>query len=128
MFAAAAGLAGAVGVGYVGLKMLYPWVFKDLQYLKIIFPLVKKLMKMCDDGYFLPDVFEDQANKQPDKVFLIFEDKTYTYKFMNEQANRVARAAMKLGIKRGDTVAMVIYNEPAFLWTYLGKDKIFHTG
>ena len=124
MYALAAGLIGAVGVGYVGLKMIYPWVFKDMKYLKIIFPLVIKLKSMCDKGYFLPDVFEDQAKRIPDKVFFVFEDKTYTYKFVNEQANRVARAALKLGIKNGETVAMMVYNEPAFLWTYLGKNVI----
>ena len=122
MFSVAAAVAGAVGVGYVGLKMFCPWIFKDIKYLKTILPLVKKLIKMSEDGYFVPDVFEDRAKEQPDKVFVIFEDKTYTYKFMNEQANRVARAAIKLGVQRDDTVAMVIHNEPAFLWTYLGKE------
>ena len=80
-----------------------------------------ELIRNCGKGPFLVDIFEQKAAQQPDKVFVIFEDKTYTYKFMNEQANRVAHAALMIGIKRGHTVAMMNYNEPAFLWTLLGK-------
>ena len=40
---------------------------------------------------------------------------------MNSQANKTARLAQNLGWKKGDTVALFIHNEPAFIWTYLGK-------
>ena len=123
MFSVAAALAGAAGVGYLGLKLFFPWVLKDLQYIRIVLPNLIRLQKLCDNNCYIVDIFEQKAMEQPDKVFVIFEDRTYTYKFVNEQANRVARAALKIGIKRGDTIAMMMVNEPAFIWTYLGNFK-----
>ena len=35
-------------------------------------------------------------------------------------ANKVARVGQRLGLKAGDTAAILIYNEPAFIWTFLG--------
>nr|KAG5697722.1 hypothetical protein BaRGS_006244 [Batillaria attramentaria] len=55
---------------------------------------------------------------------LIFEDCVYTYEFMEEQANRVANMMRNLGLKRDDTVALMIHNEPAFVWTFLGEDLL----
>nr|KAG5697723.1 hypothetical protein BaRGS_006245 [Batillaria attramentaria] len=55
---------------------------------------------------------------------LIFEDCVYTYEFMEEQANRVANMMRNLGLKRDDTVALMIHNEPAFVWTFLGLQKL----
>ncbi|CAG2238210.1 FACVL1 [Mytilus edulis] len=39
-------------------------------------------------------------------------------------ANKVANVALGLGLKQGDTVAIMVYNEPAFVWTWFGFEKI----
>ena len=54
------------------------------------------------------------------KALIVFEDKEYSYEYINEQANKVANAALSLGIQTGQTVALLINNEPTFVWTYLG--------
>ena len=36
--------------------------------------------------------------------------------------NRVGNAVKKMGLKCGDNVAMLMFNGPEFLWTYLGKN------
>ena len=121
MLSVAAGIACVIGVGYLGLKVLFPWILKDVQYIRKVIPQVMKLQQMCDQRKFLVDIFEEKSNEQPDKILMIYDDKTYTYGFVNKQANRVARSAMKIGITRGQTVALMVHNEPAFVWTLLGK-------
>ena len=121
MLSVAAGIACAIGVGYLSLKVLFPWILKDVQYIRKVIPQVRKLQQMCDQRKFLVDIFEEKSNEQPDKILMIYDDKTYTYGFVNKQANRVARSAMKIGITRGQTVALMVHNEPAFVWTLLGK-------
>ncbi|MBD2385488.1 class I adenylate-forming enzyme family protein [Cylindrospermum sp. FACHB-282] len=60
----------------------------------------------------------------PDKIALIFEDKSFTYKEINELAGRVANGLQGLGIKRGDRVALFLPNIPEFIISYLGILKI----
>ncbi|MCC5633259.1 long-chain fatty acid--CoA ligase [Nostoc sphaeroides CHAB 2801] len=60
----------------------------------------------------------------PDKIALIFEDKSLTYKQLNLLANRVANGLRGLGIKKGDRVALFLPNIPEFIISYLGILKI----
>jgi long-chain acyl-CoA synthetase len=60
----------------------------------------------------------------PDKVALIFEDRSYTYKQLDQLANRVANGLGNLGIDRGDRVALFLPNIPEFIISYLGILKI----
>ncbi|PVD19595.1 hypothetical protein C0Q70_20085 [Pomacea canaliculata] len=116
------GTAGAAGLGVVAWQTTFPWIKYDIQLMK----LGKYLMKIREEvmNSFLIDLFETHADKQPKKAMLIFEDSVYTYEFMELQANRVANAVRCLGLGFGDTVAMMIHNEPAFIWTFLGLDLL----
>ena len=77
--------------------------------------------KKCDKGNLLIcDLFESSVKKHPSKTFVVFQGKKYSFEYINSQANKVANLAQQLGWKRGDLVALLIYNEPAFIWTYLG--------
>ncbi|MBR8835316.1 MAG: long-chain fatty acid--CoA ligase [Stigonema ocellatum SAG 48.90 = DSM 106950] len=60
----------------------------------------------------------------PDKIALIFEDKSYTYKELNQLANGVANCLRGLGIQLGDRVALFLPNIPEFVFSYLGILKI----
>ncbi|ASZ61287.1 hypothetical protein CLD04_08955 [Bacillus subtilis] len=40
-------------------------------------------------------LFEEQAERVPDKVAVVFEDKQLTYRGLNERANRLARTLSK---------------------------------
>ena len=83
----------------------------------------RKFMKIREEIFssWLIDKFEAHVAKHPKKVMLIFEDCVYTYEFMDQQANRVANMMRQLGLKLDDTVAMMVNNEPAFIWTLLGE-------
>ncbi|MEH2284372.1 MAG: long-chain fatty acid--CoA ligase [Nostoc sp.] len=60
----------------------------------------------------------------PNKIALIFEDKSFTYKHLDQLVNRVANSLQRLGIKRGDRVALFLPNIPEFITSYLGILKI----
>jgi len=46
----------------------------------------------------LHGLFEDQVQRTPDAVAVIFEDRTLTYRELNQRANQLARHLRKLGI------------------------------
>ena len=56
----------------------------------------------------------------PDKPAIVFEDRTITYRELDELSNRTANALEGLGIKRGDRVAIYLPNTPGFAIAYLG--------
>ncbi len=60
----------------------------------------------------------------PNKTALIFEGKSFTYKDVDEMANRVANALRGLNIERGQRVALFLPNIPEFIISYLGILKI----
>ena len=59
-----------------------------------------------------------------DRPALIFEDETLTYRELDETASRVANGLLKLGVGRGDRVALFLPNIPSWAFFYLGIQKI----
>ncbi|KAL8606639.1 hypothetical protein ACOMHN_025738 [Nucella lapillus] len=116
------GLAGVTGAGILAWKSAFPWINYDLQTIRIGLKL-KKSEEDVMTG-FLIDKFESHVARHPQKAMLIYEDSIYTYQFVNQQANMVANVARQLGLKNGDSVALMIHNEPAFAWTLLGLQKL----
>ncbi|XP_033749378.1 LOW QUALITY PROTEIN: very long-chain acyl-CoA synthetase-like [Pecten maximus] len=116
--------AGVTGAALVAWRTLFPYIVDDI---KTYGPMIKttiKIVKGMKNAEYLVDVFERQVAKHPKKIFLIFEDKSYSFEFVNEMANKVANIAMSWNLQLNDIVATVIYNEPAFVWTFLGLQKI----
>ncbi|KZE75221.1 fatty-acid--CoA ligase [Myroides marinus] len=57
------------------------------------------------------------VGKFPTKPFLIYQDKTYTYEDTYQNIKQVSSLFSKLGLKKGDTVAAMCFNTPAFVLT-----------
>lgn len=70
------------------------------------------------------ELIEEKAARYKDKVFLMFEDKTFTYRQMNENASRMANYFLSLGAARGKGVAILMDNSPRFLDIFIGIQKI----
>lgn len=121
-------ISGLVGISYLGIKLWAPWVFSDLQYiLDVVRGCVIPMMSDIKRGKLIISRFEDTVKKHPQKTMLVFEKSSFTYSEGNARANRIAHAAQGLGLKRGDVVAIVLANEPDFIWTVLGMVWVFET-
>ena len=99
----------------------YSWIKYDLIFLRIMLRLIIPIIKVIVQGKLLCEMFEAHTDQTPKKTYLIFKDQHYTFQFVDKQMNKMAHAAMTLGIKKGDTVALLMANEPAFIWTTYGN-------
>jgi len=83
-----------------------------------------KYEKMRHKKITICDMLEEQVKKSPHKTLLVFQGNNYTYEFISKQANKISRVAVKLGLQKGDVVAVLMHNGPQFLWTWLGLTKL----
>lgn len=65
-------------------------------------------------------LLEDSARNVPEKCAVICGNARFTYAEINGRANRVANALKKIGIERGDKVAVSCANLPFFPIIYYG--------
>lgn len=65
-----------------------------------------------------------RAMLSPKQEALVVGDVRRSYRELNERANRVANAVKKMGIQRGDRIAVLAMNEPEYLELYFGLGKI----
>lgn len=56
----------------------------------------------------IQQLFEEQVEKTPDKVAVVFEDKRLTYQQLNEKANQLARVLQKKGVKPETIVGIIV--------------------
>jgi crotonobetaine/carnitine-CoA ligase len=70
------------------------------------------------------ELIEEKAKKYNDDIYMLFEDKTFTYKQMDENANRVANYLKSSGAGRGKGLAIFMGNCPQYLDFFIGSQKI----
>jgi crotonobetaine/carnitine-CoA ligase len=70
------------------------------------------------------ELMEEKARIYSDRVFLLYEHKEFTFRQMDENANRVANYLLSLGAGRGKGVAIMMGNCPQYLDIYIGTQKI----
>lgn len=69
-------------------------------------------------------LLEQKAGEYPDKTYLFFQDKEYSYAELNHIVNRVAGGLRSLGIKKGSHVGIHLPNCPQFLFVTFALAKI----
>lgn len=69
-------------------------------------------------------VFETRVQEHPEKVFLRYEGRAWTYAQADEQSRRAAGFFLKQGIKAGDRVAFMCFNTPNFALGMLGAWRV----
>ncbi|MDD3087240.1 MAG: AMP-binding protein [Candidatus Omnitrophica bacterium] len=65
------------------------------------------------------DILRDQANINPDKVAVIFRDEEITLKKLQERYLTLANSLKKIGVEKGDRVALYLPNWPEYIYSYL---------
>src|ERR671922_1331384 len=71
----------------------------------------------------LHGLLEQTAERFPERAATVFFGAKLSYRALNEAADRFAHALLKLGLERGDRVALVLPNCPQFLITFYGALK-----
>lgn len=69
-------------------------------------------------------ILADKAQRIPDRTFLIWQDRRYTYAELETITNRYANGFIAHGIGYGDHVAVMLPNCPEFFWVVWGLSKI----
>lgn len=72
---------------------------------------------VCDD-------WERAVDRWADRVAVVFEDRQVTYRELDALANRFAHWAKGRGLRKGDTVAVVLPNRIEFLAVWIGLAKV----
>jgi len=72
----------------------------------------------------LPKIIEDKARQFPDHVVFQFRDDPITLEEFNSRINQAANGFLELGVKHGDKVAIMLPNNPEFLYVWFGLNKI----
>ncbi|MFD3461515.1 long-chain-acyl-CoA synthetase [Nocardia fluminea] len=68
--------------------------------------------------------FQRVAHRRPDRVFLRFEGRSYTYRAANGEVNRYAAVLSARGVSRGEVVGVLMTNRPETLFTVLAVLKL----
>jgi len=70
------------------------------------------------EWFTLTDLFSDRVKQYSDKTFIHFEDKSWTYKELDNISNRLAYSLMDKGVKKGNVVATISSNnaESLIIW------------
>lgn len=56
------------------------------------------------------EILVRHSQKYPDKVAIVFEDKRFTFRELNDRVNSLTQALMDLGVNKGDRIAIVADN------------------
>lgn len=65
----------------------------------------------------LPALLEEMARRYPDRLALVYEGQTWTYTEFLREVRELAKAFHALGVRKGDKVALLMGNQPEWLFT-----------
>ncbi|WP_347488817.1 long-chain fatty acid--CoA ligase [Desulfoscipio sp. XC116] len=64
------------------------------------------------------------ARRHPDKEALIYEEKRYSYRQLNESVNCLANALAGLGVRKGDKVALMMQNSDRYVIAFMAALRL----
>lgn len=91
-----------------------------ISYIRVLVFVKRQERKNVNIG----DIFEANVARQPDKLAIVSESQQWTFRQVNEHANRVANVFHSHGYKKGDVVGLLMENRAEFVATWLGLSKI----
>ncbi len=68
-------------------------------------------------------LFEEQVEKEPDNIALVFEDQSLSYQELNEKANRLANYLINQGVKPDDIIGICLERSLEMIVAVLGVLK-----
>ena len=100
-------------------------ISREYSYFKFFLRLVGRSRKFDKKKYTtVADILEEQVEKTPDNIAIEFEDKKYSYRDMDNEANKIANWAIGKGYKTGDVISLLMENKPEYIFTWFGLAKV----
>ena len=97
--------------------------------------LIRRLLKLLrvvkqskKQRHYVSDHFHKTAQKYPNKVAIVFEDRQLTFREVDELSNRIANVLRGAGLRHGSTAAVFMENSLEFLPVFLAMSKLGVTG
>src|SRR4030095_15288208 len=72
----------------------------------------------------LHQLLRDKALDEPDRVAIVFGDRSLTFADLNTESNRLAHCLRALGLERGDRLALFTPNCPEFVVGFYAASKL----
>ena len=73
-----------------------------------------------DPRCLFADLIEDWARKHPQRLALVSEDESVSYRALSDRIHRYARWALSVGITPGDRVGLIMSTRPDYIAAWLG--------
>ncbi|MBR0753275.1 long-chain-acyl-CoA synthetase [Bradyrhizobium jicamae] len=74
----------------------------------------------AEPRHLFADVVEQWAKRQPERLALLSDHQSYTYRQLSARINQYARWARDLGVGIGSTVCLLMPNRPDYMACWLG--------
>ena len=71
----------------------------------------------------LGDLLAENVELIPDKQAVVFGNRKLTWKELDDRSNRIGNALIDMGVKKGDKVAVLMYNQPEFIEALFAMHK-----
>jgi len=72
----------------------------------------------------LKELLGARARENPDSLLVLFEGRRLTYADFQREVHRVANGFLRLGVKKGDKIALLLPNCPEFLFSVFAAAEI----
>lgn len=120
-----AALLAGIFSAHLAQRLCFPYFWRDARYLmKVIrYGARLELYKRTKKVVTVVDRFVERAQRTPHKPFIVFNGVTSTYGEIEARSNRVARV-FERAVSKGDTVALLMNNEPDFISVWFGFAKL----
>jgi long-chain acyl-CoA synthetase len=71
----------------------------------------------------VPQVFDEATERDPGRAAVVFYGRTLSYRELRDATDRLACALARLGVKKGERVALYLLNSPQFIIAYFAALK-----
>ncbi|KAH0626659.1 hypothetical protein JD844_001753, partial [Phrynosoma platyrhinos] len=108
-------------------NIFFPYLWLDLVYLLRLICMGYRSHRQLQRNppYTLLDVFLEKVKKHPKKPLILFGEEVYSYQEIDRLSSQAARVLQShVGLKKGETVAVFLKNVPAYIWIWIGLEKI----
>ncbi|ALJ09611.1 MAG: long-chain-acyl-CoA synthetase [Brevundimonas aurantiaca] len=98
---------------------------RDVRFARGLFRLLKRIKPIeLDSDVLLCDDFEEAVDKFADNIAVEDERRSLTYRDLDAMANRFAHWAKSRGLRRSDTIALMMTNRVEYLAAWIGFSKV----